>query len=558
MSSTLSHRLLNDEVRSEAPMAPTLINVQRKVSISQDEGHKRSNSFTFRERLSFNFAVNPFAYKHGVSCYEWFKIIVFGPILVPIRLFLIIFSIICASLVAKLSILGLSTTDLQTKPLSAWRRSMQWPIRLIARLVLFFSGFYWIKVTGKPAPRSVAPILVGAPHSTMFDSFWIIYACMPCLVAKKDLVDIPFVRWFIYAVQTVLIDRADKGSRGGAIINLKQRPLQPGYPSLLIYPEGTCTNRKCLISFKQGAFITGSPVQPILYKFPWKHFDPSWTHGGPELPRILLHSLCQFVNHMEIEFCPVYFPSAEEKSNTQLYADNVRKYMANRLDLPITEHSYEDVFLSQDAVSRKLSVTALNAQFYDLRHKCDISLDDARRMLARFIDVDTNRDGLISYGEFTSVLGLPDVPDVQKLFDTLDRDQSGLLDFREFVVGLSTISTKLTKEDSLQLAFQLFDRSGTGKVSMDDFRLIMNRVFPSLSESELESIFNSADKNKDAHINFDEFVAMSKSRPEFLYLVVEFCSDSTHTLAMDDVIVAGTKGRSSSASSTKLPQILEQ
>jgi hypothetical protein len=36
-----------------------------------------------------------------------------------------------------------------------------------------------------------------------------------------------------------------------------------GWPQLLVFPEGTCTNQKALISFKAGAFNPGS----ILFLF---------------------------------------------------------------------------------------------------------------------------------------------------------------------------------------------------------------------------------------------------------------------------------------------------
>lgn len=35
---------------------------------------------------------------------------------------------------------------------------------------------------------------------------------------------------------------------------------------ILVFPEGTCTNRKGLIQFKPGAFYPGVPVQPICNK----------------------------------------------------------------------------------------------------------------------------------------------------------------------------------------------------------------------------------------------------------------------------------------------------
>ena len=50
-----------------------------------------------------------------------------------------------------------------------------------------------------------------------------------------------------------------------------------------LFPEGTTTNRKCLISFKTGAFQPGVPVQPVVVKWP-NHFDcVTWAFVGPSV-----------------------------------------------------------------------------------------------------------------------------------------------------------------------------------------------------------------------------------------------------------------------------------
>ena len=40
-----------------------------------------------------------------------------------------------------------------------------------------------------------------------------------------------------------------------------------GWPQLMIFPEGSTSNRKALMSFKPGAFVPGKPVQPILIRY---------------------------------------------------------------------------------------------------------------------------------------------------------------------------------------------------------------------------------------------------------------------------------------------------
>ena len=62
--------------------------------------------------------------------------------------------------------------------------------------------------------------------------------------------------------------------------------------------------------------------------------------------------MSQFYQRIEVEYLPVYTPSGKELSNPALYGKNVRALMAQALDVPVTNHAFEDVRLL-DTVSRK-------------------------------------------------------------------------------------------------------------------------------------------------------------------------------------------------------------
>lgn len=50
---------------------------------------------------------------------------------------------------------------------------------------------------------------------------------------------------------------------------------------IMVFPEGTCTNRSCLITFKPGAFYPGVPVQPVLIRYNNRTDSFTWTWDGP-------------------------------------------------------------------------------------------------------------------------------------------------------------------------------------------------------------------------------------------------------------------------------------
>lgn len=57
---------------------------------------------------------------------------------------------------------------------------------------------------------------------------------------------------------------------------LQRRAASQDFPLVFLFPEGTTTNGRALISFKLGAFVPGFPVQPVVVRYPFVHLDVSW------------------------------------------------------------------------------------------------------------------------------------------------------------------------------------------------------------------------------------------------------------------------------------------
>ena len=54
-------------------------------------------------------------------------------------------------------------------------------------------------------------------------------------------------------------------------------------------------------------------------------------------------TLAQPFTRAEIEFLPVYYPSAAEQKDPKLYASNVRDLMAADLKIPTSDMTFEEV-----------------------------------------------------------------------------------------------------------------------------------------------------------------------------------------------------------------------
>jgi 1-acyl-sn-glycerol-3-phosphate acyltransferase len=85
------------------------------------------------------------------------------------------------------------------------------------------------------------------------------------LIAKKELLWIPFFGWAMWASKHIIVDRADRLSAVRSLQTAKNR-LKAGI-SIVVFPEGTRSRNGKLLPFKKGGFLlatqTNTPVVPV-------------------------------------------------------------------------------------------------------------------------------------------------------------------------------------------------------------------------------------------------------------------------------------------------------
>lgn len=466
--------------------------------------------------------VNPFEHTVEFTSLRKIQVVLMSVTIAPVRFLCMLLVVVLAYLVAFISTIGL---ELEVKhPVRRWRRLSILILQPIMRVLFFFMGVLWIEQKGKPAKLEEAFIYVLAPHSTFYDA-------VPCstiaasAVAKKEILAAPFIGTLMKTIQPVMVLRPDPQSRQDTIGEIQRRAASSEkWPQVLIFPEGTCTNRKALITFKGGAFIPGVSVQPVVLRYPNTWDTYTWTMIGPSTLKSLWLSLCQFYIRFQVEYLPPYHPSKEEKEDPKLFAENVRKVMADALSVPVTDHTYEDCRLMYRAEDHKLPLETGLVEFSKLNRIFGIDIDEMKVLLNDFASALTaNKNALMGVDDFAKYLNVPVTDPVQDLFNTYDRRERGALSFRDFVIGWSLVSAEAATEKVAKMAFKVFDINGDGYVSQDEATHILKSVFgPGF---EADKIFAKMDEKRQGKVSYEEFFKFAKKHPNYAKLFMS-CMES--------------------------------
>ncbi|KAL3340570.1 hypothetical protein AABB24_028957 [Solanum stoloniferum] len=238
-----------------------------------------------------------------------------------------------------------------------WRRTVMMQSGMfLSRVMLFVFGFYWIHETYQPinlngnsnnedgskqqAEELERPGAIVSNHISYLDILYHMSCSFPSFVAKRSVAKLPLVGLISKCLGCVYVQRESKspdfkGVSGVVNERIREAHQNKSAPIMLLFPEGTTTNGDFLLPFKSGAFLSGAPVQPVILRYPYQRLSPAWDSISGARHVILL--LCQFVNHVEATWLPVYYPSQQEKDDPRLYAENVRRLMAHEGNLLLSD-----------------------------------------------------------------------------------------------------------------------------------------------------------------------------------------------------------------------------
>lgn len=459
--------------------------------------------------------VNPFVHKLiWDDPIDKFKTALLTVFLLPFRVILIFVCLVIAWTLANIGLYGVSREELRTKPLTGWRRKLREVTALMMRMLFVFGSFNLIRTKGVRASPKEAPVIVVAPHTAFYDSICVILFGPSAVVAKYETASLPFFGKLIDYAQPIYVCREDPNSRQNTIKEIIERAnSKEDWPQILIFPEGTCTNRTSLIQFKPGAFYPGVPIQPVLVRYPNKIDTVTWTWEGPDALQLLWRTLTQFHTFCEIEFMPVYHPSEEEKRDPKLYARNVRNLMAQELGIPISDYTFDDCKLMTFVKNIDMPYAAFSTDIEKLRKTLGINkLNTEEQIVAKEAKF-TDDNSYLTIQEFAQRLKIPaDDESTKKLFRIFVKpDRKDVIDIREYLLlSLFLITLYSPKLNFVNVLFQLHGEHG--KVSRHSLYSAL-KYLVKISPQEADAVFITADSDNLGEISFEQFTKVLDKYP---------------------------------------------
>ncbi|TSL82618.1 Lysophosphatidylcholine acyltransferase 1 [Bagarius yarrelli] len=407
---------------------------------------------------------------------------------------------------AFIATVGRSETSVEHQCL--WRRVVDVLLRLIMRAMWFAGGFHWIRVKGQRALPAQAPILTLAPHSSYFDAIPVTMT-MASIVMKAESKDIPLWGTLIKYIRPVFVSRSDQDSRRKTVEEIKRRARSQGvWPQIMIFPEGTCTNRSCLITFKPGAFIPAVPVQPVVLRYP-----------GQLVKETSFKAVTVYKRHHYLDvagsrsFLPIYTPSEEETRNPQLFAQNVRRIMAKALQVPVTDYSFEDCQLAMAEGQLRLPVDTSLLEFARIVRRLGLKreISEIEGYSWRAKELKGKKQTVEQFADFL-LQPLSDV--LQDMFALFDENDEGLMDVREFVIAFSVVCRPTKTLETIKLAFTMFEEVQDGGVTEKMLECILHTAL-GVTELRVSRLFRAIDTANCGKATFEMFRSFAELQPDF-------------------------------------------
>jgi len=134
-----------------------------------------------------------------------------------------------------------------------------------------------------------------------------------------------------------------------------------------------------------------------------------------------------------------------------------------------------------------------------------ISKKEREELAKVFKMLDKNSDGKLSKkevkeGYHTHYGKLINDEDIERMFNAVDTDKSGFIDYTEFVVASMNEKALLTNE-RLTGAFKMFDKDKSGMITPNEIRDVLSAQENRIPQTVIDAIIKQVDQNGDGEIS---------------------------------------------------------
>ncbi|KAG9156929.1 hypothetical protein Leryth_015516 [Lithospermum erythrorhizon] len=299
-------------------------------------------------------------------------------------------------------------------------------------------------------------------------------------------------------------------------MSIQRKASSKRFPRVLLFPEGTTTNGRCLLSFQLGAFIPLYPVQPVVVRYPHVHFDQSWGLIG--LAKLMFRMFLQFHNFMEVEYLPVILPDSQKESAVSL-SQRTSHAIATALNVVQTSYSYGDTMLLTKASECKQKNPSLYmVEMAGVQSLFQISSIEAVDFLDIFLSMDPDYRSYVEFPDFLNALRLKRCSLAEKIFGFIDQKNIGKITFKQFLVGSAYILKQPLFEPACELAFRGCNGNQNNFILEEEFGTSLLPAIPNLNQIEIHGLFTLFDIDCDGKISKDDFFTCMRKNPLLIAL----------------------------------------
>jgi calcium-dependent protein kinase len=176
-------------------------------------------------------------------------------------------------------------------------------------------------------------------------------------------------------------------------------------------------------------------------------------------------------------------------------------------------HPMEDAMLNSNVIGnlKRFSIRSkIQEAIYYFIVNTLTSQDEKNELIKIFKTLDLNNDGVISKEELkiglTKINQFMTEPEIEALMKKIDNNGNQGIDYSEFVAAAIDRNRILT-DDKIRKCFRQFDKDNSGKISLKEFRQMLQGS-NSMTIEAWKNLIKDIDVNKDEEIEYNEFKQM--------------------------------------------------